>query len=258
MNTKIDISRYDIMSTKIPSVFDRFKIAHISDIHSRPAHGTAEIIDSEKPDIIAITGDIVHDGKIPVTPAYELIGELIKIAPVYFITGNHDVWRTDLKRIFGDFCDMGAVFLDNSRAEIERGGEKISLYGVSDPFSKLPKLVSRNIKTAFSQLPEFNGYKILMFHRANLFDEIKEYDFDLILSGHMHGGQIRIPRLGGVLAPSSALLSGKRMFFPKYTAGRVDLGGKTMIINRGISNTLPVPRLGNRPEIGIITLNVLK
>ena len=112
----------------------------------------------------------------------------------------------------------------------------------------------QNLKKSFSELSDYDGYKILLFHRANLFDEIKDYGFDLILSGHMHGGQIALPYLGGMLAPSSACLSGKRMFFPKYCSGVVEDGKTTMIINRGMGNTLPLPRWGNRPEVGIVTL----
>lgn len=254
MRNLFDITRYEIASEKIPAGFDRFKIAHISDLHSRPKIGAAAEILRENPDMIAVTGDIMHDdGKYP-EGAVRLINELTQCAPVYFITGNHDVWRHDRGEIFDELVRGGAIFLDNARAEIVRRGDKISVYGAGDPFSKLPRRISENVRRAFSQLPQSGGFKILLFHRANLFDEIKDYDYDLILSGHMHGGQIRIPHLGGVLAPSSAIISGKRMLFPKYTAGRVDFDGKTMIINRGLSNTLPVPRFGNAHEIGIITL----
>lgn len=365
MSKKIEITRYEIVSKKIPPEFDGFKIAHVSDFHSRPEEGAAEIIAAEMPDITAVTGDILHDDDSDTGRAARLMRALCEVSPVYFVTGNHDVRRPGCSRIFQkEFC--GAVLLDNSSTFLEKDGAKIALCGVGDPFSKLPERISQNIGEAFSALmqsaPEpqralaltspmpqtaptvgsgpapasavsssatpqtiptsaprtvstavpqttltaapsgapqlisqtvpqttlqtaprttarttpqtaalspttapqpaptavslsgYDGFKILLFHRANLFDEIKTYPFDLILSGHMHGGQIRLPYLGGVLAPLSSALSHRRMIFPQYTAGRVDSNGKTMIINRGLSNTLPFPRFGNPCEVGIITL----
>lgn len=335
MSKKIEITRYEIVSKKIPPEFDGFKIAHVSDFHSRPEEGAAEIIAAEMPDITAVTGDILHDDDGNTGRAARLMRALCEVSPVYFVTGNHDVRRPGCTRIFQkEFC--GAVLLDNSCTFLEKDGAKIALCGVGDPFSKLPERISQNIGEAFSSLmqsapepqyapaltspmpqtaptagagsapasalsssatplvstpqtipptapqtvstaapqttpqtapsavpqtaltavplSEYDGFKILLFHRANLFDEIKTYPFDLILSGHMHGGQIRLPYLGGVLAPLSSALSHGRMIFPQYTAGRVDSDGKTMIINRGLSNTLPFPRFGNPCEVGIITL----
>lgn len=272
MSKKIEITRYEIVSKKIPPEFDGFKIAHVSDFHSRPEEGAAEIIAAELPDITAVTGDILHDDDRDTGRAGQLMRALCEVSPVYFVTGNHDVRRPGCSRIFQkEFC--GAVLLDNSSTFLEKDGAKIALCGVSDPFSKLPERISQNIGEAFSSLmqsapepqralaltspmplSEYDGFKILLFHRANLFDEIKTYPFDLILSGHMHGGQIRLPYLGGVLAPLSSVLTHGRMIFPQYTAGRVDSDGKTMIINRGLSNTLPFPRFGNPCEVGIITL----
>ncbi len=247
-------TEYTVCSKLLPAAFDGFKIAHISDPHSRPAKGVYEIISSQKPDLTVITGDLVHDDDRSVEEIRELLKKLTEVSPVYMVTGNHDLWRSGSKRLFEEFEELGAKLLDGISCEIERNGERLAFFGVQDPFSKVPAVISENIRRSFSKLSEYDGYKILLFHRANLFDEIKDYGFDLILSGHMHGGQMSLPVLGGVLAPSSAVLSGKRMLFPKYCRGTVKSGSTTMIINRGIGNTLPIPRWGNRPEVGIITL----
>ena len=144
----------------------------------------------------------------------------------------------------------------DGRAEIlERGGKKISISGAPDPFSRVLGAIQENTKKSLDALEPNCDFNILLFHRANLFDIIKDYGYDLILAGHMHGGQIRLPGIGGVLAPSSAMLSKTRMLFPKYTGGTVSEGNTTMIVNRGVGNTLPLPRLGNAPEVGIITLS---
>ncbi len=247
-------SNFVIVSEKLPESFSGFKIAHISDPHSVPAQGVCEEIAAAMPDICVITGDLLNDDEKSTEKVDKMIESLTKICPTYFISGNHDLWRADHKRIFAGYEAIGAKFLDRKCEILHKGDEKIALFGIPDPFSKIPGEIKRNVENAFSNAEDFDGYKILLFHRANLFDLIKDRGYDLILSGHMHGGQMRIPGLGGLLAPSSAILSGKSMLFPKYTAGVVTEGDATMIVNRGIGNTLPLPRWGNPCEVGIITL----
>ncbi len=246
-------TEYAILSPKIPKSFDGFKIAHISDCHSKPHHNAYDVIEREKPDIICITGDMLHDGKFETTDFFVLLKKLLTLAPVYMITGNHDLWRHNSKKTFLEYKNLGAILLQNNFCEIERNGEKIGLFGVDDPFSKIPERIKSNIEKSFSVLPQYEGYKILLFHRANQFDKIKDKGYDLILSGHMHGGQIRIPLIGGTLSPTSSILS-DRMIFPNYTGGKYIFGDTTMIVNRGLSNIIKIPRLGNPLEVGIITL----
>lgn len=245
---------YNIACKNLPESFSGFKIAHISDTHSRPAKGICEIIKDASPDIIVITGDLLNDDDKPTEEIDSLVQELLKIAPLYFTSGNHDLWRMGYGSIFSKYEGLGAIFMDNKTVVIEKNGEKIILSGCPDPFSKLPGSILENLQKSLDSLEKIDGFNILLFHRANLFDTVKDAGYDLILSGHMHGGQVRIPGIGGVLAPSSSLLSKTRMFFPKYSGGVVTSDESTMIINRGVSNTLPIPRLGNPPEVGIITL----
>lgn len=243
-----------IFFDSLPEAFCGFKIAHISDIHSRPASNAAKVVKAEKPDIIVITGDIL-DSRFNGTKETEaLILELLAVAPLYFVTGNHDVWSAENEEELKKYGALGAHNMDGRFEKIEKNGAEIGIFGVGDSGDKNPKKISAHIKKEFSQLPEYNGFKLLLFHRANHFDEIKDLGYDLVLSGHMHGGQVVIGRLGGVLSPSSALFSGKRIFFPKYSLGTHKWGKTTMKINRGMGNTLPIPRWNNPAEIGIITL----
>ena len=253
LGTSPEITEYRITSAKIPSAFDNFRIAHISDIHSYPAGGIFELIESFSPDIICITGDMFHDNLKDSPDFWVLLNKLLAVAPVYLVTGNHDLWREDCAVLLQKIRDLGGIVLDGEMTVLEKNGEKIAVFGLGDPFSKIPRLIERNLIESFSSLPKFDGYKILLFHRANLFDKIKDYGFDLILSGHMHGGQIRVFGIGGLLAPTSAFLSG-RMIFPKYTEGKFEYENTVMIVNRGASNTLPIPRFFNPPEVSIITL----
>ena len=247
-----EITEYSITSDKIPKSFNGFRIAHISDTHSYPVGNIAELVVSASPDIICITGDMFHDDGKDAPLFWTLLEKLTAIAPVYMVTGNHDLWREDSADMLRKAKASGGILLDSEMSLLERNGEKIAIFGVGDPFSKVPKLIERNMKVGFSDLPDFDGYKILLFHRANLFDEIKDFGFDLILSGHMHGGQIRL--FGrGALAPTSSILS-DRMIFPKYTEGKFEYNGTTIIVNRGSSSTLGIPRLFNPTEVGLITL----
>lgn len=248
-----EITEYAIHSDKIPKSFDGFRIAHISDTHSRPAEGIFELVSGSNPDIICISGDMFHDDDSDAPEFWSLFDNLLTLAPVYLVTGNHDVWHTNYAAFLRKLADLGGILMDSKMEIIERNGEKLALFGVGDPFSKVSDLIEKSVNCAFSSLPQFEGYKILLFHRANLFDKIKDFGFDLILSGHMHGGQIRIPFFGGAFAPTSSILSG-RMIFPHYTGGKYEYKNSCMIVNRGASNTLSIPRFANPPEVGIITL----
>ncbi len=248
-----EITEYNIASERLPKSFDNFRIAQISDTHSYPSGKIFELIEPSKPDIICITGDMFHDDGKDAPDFWALLEKLLTLAPVYLVTGNHDLWRGDCAELLQKIRDLGGIILNSEMSVLEKDGEKIAIFGVGDPFSKVPKIMEKNIIESFSRLPHFDGYRILLYHRANLFDKIKDFGFDLILSGHMHGGQIRILGLGGLCAPTSALLSG-RMIFPQYTAGKFEYNNSVMIVNRGASNTLPIPRFCNPPEVCIITL----
>ena len=246
---------YSLSSKKLTPEFDGFKIAHISDLHSHPAPGIYGIVSDFAPDITVITGELVHNDRMAYSEVTELIKELLKISPVYIISGNHDLWRPGFKKIFDEFCSMGAVNLDNSAINISRGDKEIKLCGIRDPFSRIPELIRKDINESFDSLSPFDGFKILLFHRANLYPEIKNRGFDLILSGHMHGGQIQIPHIGGLVSPSSSILSKHGMLFPKYCHGIYKEDGSVMVVNSGAGNTLPVPRFFNPPEAVCLTLN---
>ncbi|MBQ7751781.1 MAG: metallophosphoesterase [Clostridia bacterium] len=247
-----EITKYSILSEKIPKSFDNFRIAHISDTHSKVTDGIFELVKSQNPDIICMTGDLFHEGKTDAPKVWTLLQNLSALAPVYLVTGNHDLWYKKLPDI-KEKVERSCILLDGNMHILEKDDEKIAIFGVGDTFSKLPKEIKKRLCSQFENLPDFDGYKVLLYHRANLFDLIKDFGFDLILSGHMHGGQIRTPHLGGLLAPLSSRFSG-RMILPKYTWGEFVHENTVMIVNRGSSNTLPIPRFSNPPEVGIITL----
>ncbi|MBE7015605.1 MAG: metallophosphoesterase [Ruminococcaceae bacterium] len=248
-------SSYMLYEKNLPQAFDGFKIAHISDLHSVPAEGIFEAVKENTPDIIAVTGDLVHDNDKPYDKTISLMEKLSSLAPIYAVTGNHDLWRPNHNRIIKEIEDANVTFLRNEMVKLSKNGSEIALFGMEDPFSKIPDIIAKNVADSYAQLPEYDGFGILLFHRANLFDLVKDFGFDLILSGHMHGGQVRLPLIGGVCGPTSAILSKSGMLFPKYTAGIYNNKNTSMVVNRGVGNTLPVPRFGNPPDVGIVTLH---
>ncbi len=253
LDNRLEVTHYNISSPKIPKNFDGFKILQISDYHCDAIPGIVSETHCEMPDIIVSTGDLADDDG-SYEPAIRLCEQLLKIAPVYAVNGNHDVWRADYKKFDRELADTGVRTLHNERIQLESGGERIGLCGIDDPLSNDEKKFGRGLEKSLSQLPPYQGYDILLFHRANMFDMIKQHGFDLVLAGHMHGGQIRLPSGRGIVAPKSAWTGKASMFFPKYVGGHYRYGDTEMIVSRGLGNPMIIPRLFNRPEITVITL----
>ena len=247
------LKHFEVKSDKLPNAFDGFRILHISDFHCAPKKDMLKCIEGEKFDAVIVTGDLT-DEKKPYGIYLELLSELIKIAPVYQVSGNHDMYRSDREEFFEKCRELGSVFLQDEVAEIERFGEKIYLLGMSDSGSKKKSKVDAAIEASLSKLKRQDGYEILLYHRANKLDSFRDMGFDLILSGHMHGGHIRLGKLGGVLSPKSGIFDTGRLFFPKYSGGYYKIGKTDAIVNCGLGNSIPIPRFGNPTEIISITL----
>ena len=257
LDNRLEVTHYTVSSEKIPQEFDGFKISLIADLHCDKTAGIAEAIREENPDIICCPGDMTHDD-VPYAPFLNLLKNLVKIAPTYITSGNHDIWRTDYEELVSVCRDAGAIFLRNERTHITRNGEKIILSGIEDPNCTSYNGIRDAMSEVLSKLPEQEEYEILLFHRANLLDMLVSKGFDLILSGHMHGGQIRIPGIGGLMCPKTNIHDKTGIIFPKYFGGEYQRENTKMIVTRGIGNKAIIPRLFNRPEICTITLKPKK
>ncbi len=253
LDNRLEVTHYIIESPKIPEDFNNFRILQISDYHSDTVAGLVNAIKVESPDIIVSTGDLVHD-RGSYMPGVNLCRRLCEIAPVYAVTGNHDVWRADYEDFDKMLTEVGVHSLHNERIELKRNNSRIGLCGIDDPFSVDGNNITDTLNNAVKEIEPYDGFDILLFHRANLFDFIKNSGFDLILSGHMHGGQFRLPNGKGLVAPKSAWGSNSPMLFPKYVGGYYKHKDTKMIVSRGIGNPMIIPRLFNRPEIVVITL----
>ena len=253
LDDRLETTHYIIESPKIPEEFDGFRIVQVSDFHASSVPGIIDEVRDEDPDIIVSTGDLVHD-RGPYEPGIRLIQRLMAIAPVYTVTGNHDLRRADYKRFQRDLDKTGATTLHDQTVILTNDGAEIALSGIEDPFSEDGKTIEQNINASISKLSDTDLYHIVLFHRANHMDLLKNRGFDLVLSGHMHGGQIRLPNGRGICAPKSSWGSGAPMLFPKYFAGHYRYQKTDMIVNRGIGNPMIIPRIFNRPELTVVIL----
>lgn len=253
LDNRLEISRYTIKSKKLPESFDGFTIAHLSDLHSESMPELYGAVKALKPDIIACTGDMIDD-KGGYSHALSELKAIGGVSDMYYATGNHDLWRNDFPDFQKEAEADGITFLRDKRAYIERDGERISISGIDDPFSHDAYNINSNIRHSLEMLGAPESFEILLFHRANLLDKLRDKGFDLILAGHLHGGQFRIPKVGGVLSPKSSLAGGERMFFPKYFGGLYEYEDTKMIVSRGLGNPMVIPRIFNRPELVFIKL----
>lgn len=253
LDNRLETTHYTITSDKIPAEFDGFRIIQISDLHASAVPGLVEEVKNESPDIIVLTGDLVHD-RGSYEPGTILAKKLALMSKVFFVTGNHDLKRADYRKFQEALDKTTTVTLHNQSVAIKRNGKKITLSGIEDPFSETGANVTENILNSVNKIEKTDNYHIVLFHRANHMDLLCNKGFDLIISGHMHGGQVRLPNGRGVCTPRSSWGSGSPMLFPKYFAGHYKKDGTDMIVSRGIGNPMIIPRLFNRPELTVIIL----
>lgn len=255
-NKAIELNHITIGSEKLPEAFDGFRIAHVSDLHNdefgKDNKKLIKIIESAEPDIIAVTGDLIDSYTTDVEIALSFMKQAQQIAPCYYVNGNHE------SRVIGDYQllkegleEIGVVVLENATLPLEKDGECIQLTGVSDPGFETDYLYGDTEGVMRNHLEELIGdndkFNLLLSHRPELLDVYAEYDIDLVLSGHAHGGQFRLPFVGGLYAPNQGLM-------PEIDAGLYIKENTNLIVSRGIGNSLFPFRLNNRPEVIAVTL----
>ena len=254
-NNSLVISEHDYINESLPSDFDGFKIAHISDLHNK-SFGKDQIRLLEKlkgvsPDMIVITGDLIDRRKYDLDVAMIFIEGAVDVAPVYYVSGNHEAWSGEFSLIKESLLSAGVSVLDNEKLKITKGHSWINILGVSDPdFLTSSYIDGTNVSDMSKKLEEWSaeqGFKILLSHRPELLDLYSHNKMDLIFTGHAHGGQFRIPLMGGLVAPDQGL-------FPEFTGGSYTRDSSTMFISRGLGNSIVPIRIFNRPEIIAVTL----
>ncbi len=251
-NIKVETTNISISNEKIPEGFNGFTIAHISDLHNaRFGKDNAELLKKIKaasPDIIIITGDLIDSRHTNISVGTEFAVNALKIAPVYYVNGNHESRLSEYKDIENELLQAGVNVLINKTVEIQRFDDKITISGIEDPAFYSLNNSENTIKNLLKSFKSESDYfSILLSHRPEAFDAYAESKFNLVFSGHAHGGQFRIPFAGGILAPGQGL-------FPKYDSGLYSEGDTSMIVSRGLGNSIFPFRLNNNPEIIIAKL----
>lgn len=254
-NTALELNAYTISSNKLPESFSGYRIAHVSDLHNAEfGENNAlllEMLKEAEPDMIAITGDLVDSYHTDIQVGIEFAQQAAQIAPTYYVTGNHEARISEYDELEKGLEAAGVVILKNESVELEKDGEYITLIGVNDPSFKTDYLFGDSIRVMDANLEEISEnageYTLLLSHRPELFKVYVANDMDLVLSGHAHGGQFRLPFLGGVIAPNQG-------FFPEYDAGLYVEDDTNMIVSRGLGNSLFPFRVNNRPEVILIEL----
>lgn len=254
-NTSIQISQIDIRGENIPAKLEGFTIVQVSDLHNA-AFGSNQdrLLDSVKytnPNIIAVTGDLIDSNHTDITKAMEFVNGAVEIAPVYYVTGNHEAWSVAYTELKEQMIDAGVIILEDEKIAIKHNGAPIELLGLHDPdfastkdtYEKTAQIDAKLI----NMLDKNDAYHILLAHRPELFDIYAANGIDLVLSGHAHGGQVRIPFLGGLIAPNQG-------FFPQYSEGVYQKDNTRMVVSRGLGNSIIPLRIHNRPEIVVVTL----
>ncbi len=245
----LEISRYEVKSQKLPESFDGFKIVQLSDLHGAEfGEDGMELVEKVKelePDIIALTGDFVTD-EGDLAAVEKLAARLTELCPVYFVSGNHEFGSGLAVKVRNILERAGVKYLSNEYLTISRGEDGILLGGVEDPLAYADMLSPDELAQKMNDAAP-DAFKILLGHRNYWMTEYPELPVDLIFCGHAHGGLIRIPGVGGLIGTD-------RRLFPDFDAGQFNNGRYTLIVSRGLGNSVSIPRVFNRPEIVCVEL----
>lgn len=253
-NITVGTTQYTVVSSRLPAAFDHYRMVVVSDFHNAEYgdHNRQLIrqIAAEQPDSIVFTGDLLDSRHPNLAIVEDLIRELTAVAPCYYVTGNHEA------RLGSQFQELeqlllahSVVVLHDEAVPLTRNGETIQLVGLDDPdFTDRNASIQQSmLETKLRNLNLTTDYRILLSHRPEYFDAYVAAEIDLALCGHAHGGQFRLPLVGGLVAPNQG-------FFPKYDAGVYTEQGTTMIVSRGVGNSILPVRFNNRPELVSVEL----
>ena len=254
-NKDLEINKFNVKSKYIPTEFDNFRIVQVSDLHNAEFGKNNEkllaMLKQTDADIIVITGDLIDSRNTKVDVAVSFAEKATKIAPTYYINGNHEARVPgEYERLKQGLDEAGVTILENSSADITIGDETITLIGINDPTFRMELVddtMEQNIAHQLvSVIPDNENYKVLLAHRPEYFD-VYAGQVNLVLSGHAHGGQFIIPYIGGFVAPGQG-------FFPEYYTGSYIKENTEMIVSRGVGNSIIPFRINNKPEIIVAEL----
>ncbi|MBE6737456.1 MAG: metallophosphoesterase [Ruminococcaceae bacterium] len=257
-NRNLKTVLYNLSFKSLPKSFDGFRIAQISDLHNCE-HGkgnskTLTLLKNAHPDIIVITGDMIDSRRTKIDVSEAFAKKAVKIAPCYYVCGNHEARMPDEYAILlKKLKKAGVHTMQNEIITIKKNSDSITLIGAEDPYvirreTEEPnsEILNKTLKELLKQ--NHSDFTVLLCHRPEHIKVYAEHNIDLCLTGHTHGGQIKLPFIGGLFAPNQG-------FLPKYDSGFFKEKDTTLFISRGVGNSQFPVRFLNPPEIPIFVLN---
>ncbi|WP_282019260.1 metallophosphoesterase [Planomicrobium okeanokoites] len=250
-NNWIQTTEYTISSEKLPEAFDGKKIVQVSDLHNamfgNKQKSLIEKVEKAEPDAIFITGDLIDSERYDLDTALILVDALVEMSDVYFVTGNHEVAVNKLEDIKAALVERGVIYLENEAVEWEVDGEILQIAGIHDPLMDMYYRDEEYTRDAIATASLTDDFTLLLAHRPEQIAVYADNEIDVVFSGHAHGGQVRIPGLGGLFAPGQG-------WFPRMTEGIFENRETQLVLSRGLGNSGFPLRILNLPEIVSVTL----
>ena len=252
LDQRLIVRKYVIDAAQIT---EPVRLAVLTDYHGcdygEDAKQLVRAIGAESPDVVLLVGDI-YDDALPWAASDALVHSLAQRWSCFYVSGNHEYWTERIDEICRRISDAGVTVLDMNCQIIEVRGQRLNLCGVPDPYAMVYDAAPATEVQLVNALTgaDAGAYTILLAHRPELIDKYAQAGFDLVVSGHAHGGQVRLPGLlNGLYAPNQGWL-------PRYAGGLYDVGGTRMVVSRGLAReSTRLPRIFNRPELVIIDLH---
>ena len=254
---RLTVTPYLLSSPKLNTTYTLIQLTDLHGNHfGKQNKRLIQTIQKQQPDLIVLTGDMINGNYASSTRLLNVVDALSSTCPIYFVRGNHELaiklyasWYDTFEQLL---AKRGVIILENNAIT----HKDLTLYGLEVPLSRyayVPKMMLEKASTSQSEallnlIPTDSNFSVALCHTPFLEDVFETATYDVILSGHVHGGAIRLPGVGGLLSP-------ERKFFPKYDAGVYELPQSKLIVSRGLGSgtTLPL-RVFNPPEIVVLTL----
>ena len=248
LDERLTLRTYTVASPKLTA---EVRLAVVTDFHSSDnADDVVAMVASCAPDAVLLVGDMFDDdiANRPTERTLSLMRQLSALYPCYYVSGNHEAWTGEMDALYQHTEEAGVMVLWMSLGVLTVRGQRIALCGIPDPyemvFSGAPD-TEEQIRQAMENVDSAD-FIVLLTHRPELLAKYAQFPLDLVVSGHAHGGQVRIPGvLNGLYAPNQG-------WFPKLAGGAYTQDGTTLIVSRGLAVRTRLPRIFNRPEVVLV------
>lgn len=248
LDERLILRTYTVLSPKLTA---EVRLAVVTDFHSSDnADDVAAMTASCAPDAVLLVGDLFDDDtqNRPPERTLSLMRQLSALYPCYYVSGNHEAWTGEMDALYQQTEEAGVTVLRMSSGVLTVRGQRIALCGIPDPyemvFSGAPD-TEEQLRQALEDVDSAD-FTVLLAHRPELLAKYAQFPLDLVVSGHAHGGQVRIPGvLNGLYAPNQG-------WFPKLAGGAYTQDGTTLIVSRGLAVRTRLPRIFNRPEVVLV------